>query len=740
DMFLLLLFIPALAQACHHQFQKELRYLELYLGIQPENEGQLPVKHASRFQQYITASQELDCKFDGECLWSNLENDGVLDSSDFWYFHKSDKKRFPTQLQPGKRKLPKGTHFIVTGNTTVQPQSAIILSAPIPCQKGEGRLAFNYWLYNFAQLQVLVVKAAKRRGHLQIIGKPETDCHYYRPKDDVCHVTIPHIDEPFRIAIRAFSLKDHVVGSMALLNDISYNAVICEKSPLSNLFEAIPIGERAAQPSRMYTLSDMNCVEASNTCRWRNGKDRTNTKWKIGRGIERWNEEMIVSYRSSRPIGHFFFLAVDSLTAKPFARFESDMIPCTQKATTLSFQYWAKTGTQVEVCSIDERGVPLSCAYLTDEDGGDKPIEIVVDPYGKPFRFSFEIITFDQFSGGLVAINNIQLKGVLCSEKLPPVSTTISPNTIADSFALTPRPIFEGSYPLQLGCDWTSDPCFQWVDEDGKLFVGKAPEDSEEFPFPEELINGNVGAIFLNGADTAILRSREVPCAWDLEITLTYWRSEHGFIRVCALDQCVDGGKTEGKISLLVSSMRPFEVTIEARSRGNAIVAIDSILTEGEACPIKTLEQTLCDNVKCDFKGTFCGYSTNPVSTGDLPLQLVTKGATVTIDEKHNRAVLASSSFEIVQPALLLLKVTQETFGSRLLLCPDAKSEPDACTELLGPIVLSPQTRELSFPLDPSTRRFAIVFLHDKGAQFGEATFTLHSVDVKTGDNYQLCF
>lgn len=86
-----------------------------------------------------------------------------------------------------------------------------------------------------------------------------------------------------------------------------------------------------------------------------------------------------------------------------------------------------------------------------------------------------------------------------------------------------------------------------------------------------------MGAIFLNGADTAILRSREVPCAWDLEITLTYWRfvaftqilsypfsfrSEHGFIRVCALDQCVDGGKTEGKISLLVSSMRPFEVRL----------------------------------------------------------------------------------------------------------------------------------------------------------------------------------
>lgn len=183
---------------------------------------------------------------------------------------------------------------------------------------------FSYWLYNFAQLQVLVVKAAKRRGHLQvwfhpcwtlkvkvltqIIGKPETDCHYYRPKDDVCHVTIPHIEEPFRIAIRAFSLKvffifvfprneikwirqwrnvfpfqDHVVGSMALLNDISYNAVICEKSrlfyssipdnswylpALSNLFEAIPIGKRAAQPSRIYTLTDMNCIEASNTCRY----------------------------------------------------------------------------------------------------------------------------------------------------------------------------------------------------------------------------------------------------------------------------------------------------------------------------------------------------------------------------------------------------------------------------------------------------------------------------------------
>ncbi|GMT22556.1 hypothetical protein PFISCL1PPCAC_13853 [Pristionchus fissidentatus] len=738
-MLFLLIFIVSAARACHPQFQKELRYLDLYLGIQPDNDGQLPVKHAAYFQQYITASQELDCTFDRNCLWSNLKNDGVLDSSDFWYFHKTDKKRFPTQLQPGKRKLPKGTHFIVAGNTTTHAQSAIILSAPVPCQKGEGRISFNYWLYNFAQLQVLIVKAAKRRGHLQIIDKSETDCHYYRPKDDVCHVTIPHISEPFRIAIRAFSLKDNVVGSMALLNNISYNALICERSPLSSLFASSSL-KRELQPTTVYSLSDMNCLEASSSCRWGNARAPANTTWRLGKDVERWNEAMLVNYRSSRPSGAFFFLAVDSLTARPFARFESDLIPCTQKATTLSFQYWAKTGTQVEVCSVDESDVPLSCAYLTDEDGGAKPIEIVVDPYGKPFRFTFEVITFDQFAGGLVAVANLQLKGVLCTEKLPAVATTISPNTIADSFALTPRPIFEGTYPLQLACDWTSDPCFQWVDEDGKLFVGTAPQDSERFPFPEELINGNVGVIFLNGADTAILRSREVPCAWNLEISLTYWRSEHGFIRVCALDQCVDGGKMEGKIALIVSSMRPFEVTVELRSRGNAIVAIDSILTEGEACPIKTLEQTLCDNVKCDFQGTLCGYSTNPVSTGDTPMQLATKGATVTIDEGFNRAVLASSSFEIVQPALLLIKVTQETFGSRVLLCPDAKSEPDSCTELLGPIVLSPQTKELTFPLDPSTRRFAIVFLHDKAVQFGPATFTIHSVDVKTSDNYQLCF
>ena len=29
--------------------------------------------------------------------------------------------------------------------------------------------------------------------------------------------------------------------------------------------------------------------------------------------------------------------------------------------------------------------------------------------------------------------------------------------------------ICQGEYPLRLDCDWTTDPCFQWVDEDSKV-------------------------------------------------------------------------------------------------------------------------------------------------------------------------------------------------------------------------------------------------------------------------------
>ena len=83
-------------------------------------------------------------------------------------------------------------------------------------------------------------------------------------------------------------------------------------------------------------------------------------------------------------------MAVDGLSPRPFAILRSAMIPCTQTMTTLSMRYWLKTGTQVEVCAVDEDSIPLSCVYLTEEDSGNV-INIDVDAFTKPFRVNFHL-------------------------------------------------------------------------------------------------------------------------------------------------------------------------------------------------------------------------------------------------------------------------------------------------------------------------------------------------------------
>lgn len=87
-------------------------------------------------------------------------------------------------------------------------------------------------MYNQAKIEVIVVKAMNRRKHIQTILRPQMNCHFYRPAQDKCHVIIPDITEPFRIAIRAFNLKDTVVGSMAMINNITYKGELCGDSRL----------------------------------------------------------------------------------------------------------------------------------------------------------------------------------------------------------------------------------------------------------------------------------------------------------------------------------------------------------------------------------------------------------------------------------------------------------------------------------------------------------------------------
>ncbi|ETN85712.1 hypothetical protein NECAME_16681 [Necator americanus] len=528
---LLLLAVFPHVDACHPRFEKELRYLDLYLGIRPDNDGDIPSKESAEFASYVSSAQSLDCDFESECLWRNAVTDGLLDTSDFWYF--------------------------------------------------------------------------------KTLFRPRINCHILRPGNDICNVRIPPVTEPFRLAIRAFNLKS-------------------------------------------------------------SGMDKTH------------------------PTSAFLFLAVDSLSPRRYATLRSELIPCTQATTTLSMRYWLKAGTQVEVCSVDIDGIALSCAYLSEEDSPG-PIEIDVDAYDQPFRFTMEMIAFDETSIGLVAISDIQLKGLLCSEEPPPVVTTIDPPTIVSLFGLQQGPGPNTPYPSDLNCDFSKDYCSQWVNDDGLVAYGVAPRNSEKFPLPSG-IKGNVATFVLEGMKTSMLRSREVSCAYNASVTVTYMRSEHGLVRLCALGHCVDGSKVAGEMTVVATSAKPFEVT-----------------------------------------RNLCNYESPVDKADDIALIPGPKGATATLDMGRHRAILRSPKFDLPSPLILNITVTQATFGSRVLLCPDISSESESCHELLGPKVETSEKKAVIFPLDEGAQRLALVLYHDKAEQFGPAHFILHSVDIRSSQNEMLC-
>ncbi|KJH51875.1 hypothetical protein DICVIV_01954 [Dictyocaulus viviparus] len=139
----LIMVIPIL-QACHPRFEKELRYLDLYLGIKPDNDGEMPVRDLKYYSSYIPSSNSLDCDFERECLWRNAPSDGLLDTSDFWYFKKIDNKLLPVQIQPGRADIAQGSHLLLAGNASSVADSAVIVSAPVACQRSTGNLTFQF--------------------------------------------------------------------------------------------------------------------------------------------------------------------------------------------------------------------------------------------------------------------------------------------------------------------------------------------------------------------------------------------------------------------------------------------------------------------------------------------------------------------------------------------------------------------------------------------------------------------
>uniref|UniRef100_A0A1I7VHE2 MAM domain-containing protein n=1 Tax=Loa loa TaxID=7209 RepID=A0A1I7VHE2_LOALO len=401
----------------------------------------------------------------------NAPDDDLLDTSDFYLFVKTNSKLFPPQIQPGPSDPTKGTKFILAGNTTTKSQCAVLISAPIACQRAPGSLQFKYWLYNEAKIEVLILKLSTRRNRLRIILRPHTECYFIRAFNDRCKVEIPEITEPFRIGIRAHGLKDSALGSLVMITDIEYKAEICLEPKLSKIFGAqtIPPSFVTSYP---ITAAELSCIDYNTTCRWSNSLSSL-AEWKIGWNRQRWKE---IFETESKPTGSFFYQYVDSITQKPYSLLQSELVPCTSTVTTFTFRYWLQAGTQVQVCTVTASNVIISCVYL-NEIAMPGPISIDIDvPTEEPFRFVFELINFDHSTFGLVVIDDMQFIGLLCHEITIPPTTTIDPLQIKQLFALQPYPnLLIDSIPT-LNCDFNRNTCPQW-ENDGHWLLGTIPYD-----------------------------------------------------------------------------------------------------------------------------------------------------------------------------------------------------------------------------------------------------------------------
>lgn len=74
----------------------------------------------------------------------------------------------------------------------------------------------------------------------------------------------------------------------------------------------------------------------------------------------------------------------------------------------------------------------------------------------------------------------------------------------------------------------------------------------------------------------------------------------------------------------------------------------------------------------------------------DIKLMFI--GATATLDVGQHRAILRSAKFDLPSPMMLNITITQTTFGSRVLLCPDITRWADLSGENFMPMLLLHQS------------------------------------------------
>ncbi|KAL3103347.1 hypothetical protein niasHS_002533 [Heterodera schachtii] len=723
------------ANGLSEQYRRELYYLDFYLGIRPANEqGDLEVEERS-IDKYIESAAQLNCDFRSNCLWANAPSDGLLDTSEFYLLTKGDRKAFPIQVGPGNAHPPTGTHFAFAGNLTKEPQSAVLISAPIASQSSTGILSFEYWLYNSARLEVLLLKVNPVRGHLTVIERPITDCHFLKT-NGLCRVEIRKQSEPFRLAIHVFKLLDPAVGSFGMLTKVRYEAELSTfhvkwamKIHGPPIFGGMPTARWLRQRRPISSASNLNCGredgqnENFEECLWADFAKTpgTNTAhWAIGEHTQHW-EQIMRTTPSSRPKGQFYFQYVDPVAEFPLPQLRSVLIPCTQTPSSLSFKFWLSLGLQAQICTLGSDNVALSCVYLNDADAPG-PLTIDVDTADhQPFRFAFNVLRIDRGANGgaaVVALDDIRYSGWLCHEsaptapppRLPPLSSLLQLRLPPSAAFVDTAQAFSDS----LECSFErGDQCPHWMHSVSDLESGESEEEAEElpdsqrfwlgsvprrppFPVDPSFRGAQVAVALLNRnapeEQFAILTSRPIPCAEKGRLTIAYFASPGAQLSICANEQCVSPKRKReaDSMSVALNSAHSFRIRIVAE-RNNSMpisqndlhepfILIKSIAARSGFCSLSSAAELACQALNCAFGSEgLCKFKTLFLAAGDVPFVVTPSGEGIVarFSRGMRRAILKSRHFRLPSNEQLEmhLEASLSTFGSRLYICPDEQQK-----------------------------------------------------------------
>uniref|UniRef100_A0A914GU43 MAM domain-containing protein n=1 Tax=Globodera rostochiensis TaxID=31243 RepID=A0A914GU43_GLORO len=743
------------------EYRRELYYLDFYLGIRPANEqGDLEVEDRS-IDKYIESAAQLNCDFRSNCLWTNAPSDGLLDTSEFYLFSKSDRKAFPIQVGPGNAHPPTSTHFAFAGNLTKDPQSAVLIRGRENKDPPRGR----YWLYNSARLEVILLKVNPVRGHLTVIERPITDCHFLKT-NGICRVEIRKQSEPFRLAVRIFKLHDLAVGSFGMMTKVRYEAELSGFHTDRQSLADCPLLDARDEHFEECLWADFAKTPGTNTAHWA-----------IGEHTQHW-EQIMRSTPSSRPKGQFYFHAgaLHSDAVFPFIQI------------------------------LAEFGPPSTNLY-SDAPG---PLTIDVDTADhQPFRFAFNVLRIDRGTNGgaaVIVLDDIRYSGWLCHEsaptapppRMPPFSSLLQLR-LPPTAALVDT---SQAFPDSLECDFErGDQCPHWMHSVSDLEIGESEEEAEElpdsqkfwlglvprqppFPVDPSFRGAQVAVALLNRnapeEQFAILTSRPISCAEKGRLTVAYFASPGAQLSVCANEQCVSPKRRRDadSMSVALNSAQPFRIRIIAELNNSMpigrsdpyepFILIKHITARSGFCRLASAAELACQALSCEF-GTegMCKFKTLFLAAGDVPFVVIpsaqAEGIVARFSRGMRRAILKSHPFRLPSSEQLEmhLEARLSTFGSRLYICPDeqqktvsrltmekmgangAETDPlrefGHCELLLGPKVDERRVERLVVQLDPELRHFSLVAVHDKTEQFGDAEVQLNRIEIRDAGDRPVC-